>query len=226
MKNVIHGLCLLTAVSLVACGSSQNDWNQAMSQNTVESYQAFLNKHPNDPHDADARTRIQTLQDNKAWQTAQTTNTVDAYQQYIAAEPNGAHVQEAHDRMMAFQRAAAWNDAKNAGTAQALQDFLQKYPTGAEADQARAQLMQFNYEVSLGTFRSSKQADDARSKLQDKFGKDLQNIVVVPPSGKSKMYTVASAAMTEDQAKSACATLKKAHQRCEVTKRPEQPAQG
>ena len=62
---------------------------------------------------------------------------------------------------------------------------------------------------------ASQQISDA---LQDKFGKDLQSVVVVPPSGKSKIYHVASAGMTEDQAKAACQSLKKQHQRCEVVK--------
>ena len=44
--------------------------------------------------------------------------------------------------------------------------------------------------------------------IRFKPGKDLQNIVVMPPSGKSKVYHVASAGMTQDQAKSACATVR------------------
>lgn len=225
MNTMIRGLCFLSAVLLVACGSSQADWNQANNQGTVAAYQDFLNKHPNDPHDAEARQHIQTIQDNQAWMTAQTTNTVAGYQQYIAAEPNGAHVQEAHNRIDAFQTAAAWQDAHNAGTASALQDFIQKYPNAPQAQDARTQLAQFDYQVQLGTYHNSKEADMARTRLQDKYGKDLQSVVVVPPSGKSHTYHVASADMTQEQAKAACDMLRKSHQHCEVMKRAE-PASG
>lgn len=225
MKKLLCGLCLLSAASLLGCSSSQADWNQANTQGTVAAYQDFLNKHPNDPHDADARQHIQTLQDNQAWMAAQSANTLQAYQQYLSSEPNGAHVQDAQNQITGLQRAAAFQDAKNAGTSTALQDFLSKYPTGPEADQARTQLAQFDYQVQLGSYRSSQQADKARGQLQDKFGKDLQSVVVVPPSGKSKTYHVASAAMTQDQAKSACKMLMKEHQRCEVMK-AQSPGQG
>jgi len=218
MKMLIRSLCLLTAATLLACSFPAADWNQATAQGTAAAYQAFLNKYPNDPHTADARQRVQTIQDGETWITAQTANSVDSYQQYLAAEPHGANVQEAHNQIMALQRAAAWQDAKSAGTASALQAFLQKYPQGPEADQARAQLAQFDYQVQLGTYSSSRQADQARARLQDHYGKDLQTVVVVPPSAKSNVYHVASADMTQDQAKAACATLRKSHQRCEVTK--------
>lgn len=218
MKNLIRGLCFLTAVALAACSSSESDWNQANTQGTVAAYQDFLNKHPTDQHDTAARQRIQTLQDDQAWMSAQSTNTLQSYQQYLSAEPTGAHAQDAQQRITGLQRAAAWQDARNAGTQGALQDFLQKYPQGPEADQARAQLQQLDYRVDLGTFHSSRAADRAQSRLQDRFGKDLQSVVVVPPSGASKTYHVASADMTQDQAKAACETLKKSQVRCEVVK--------
>jgi len=219
MNKLIWGLTVVTAGALVACSSSESDWNQANTQGTVAAYQAFLSKHPNDPHDAAAQQRIQTLQDDQAWMTAQSANTLQSYQQYLASEPMGAHAQDAQTRITDLQRAADWQQAKSTNTEAALQAFLQKYPTGPEADQAKSQLQQFDYVVDLGTFRSDKAANEAQSKLQDKFGNDLQSVVVVPPSGKSKMYHVASAGMTEDQAKTACMSLKKQHQRCEVMKR-------
>jgi outer membrane protein assembly factor BamD (BamD/ComL family) len=225
MKTLLCGLCFLSAATLLGCSSSQADWNTANTQGNVAAYQAFLSKHPNDPHDADAQQRIQTLQDSQAWMTAQTANTLQSYQQYLASEPSGAHAADARNQITSLQRAADWQTAKAAGTSGAVQDFLQKYPTGSEADEARAQLAQFDYQVQLGTYSSSQSADKARSRLQDKYGKDLHAVVIVPPAGKSKTYHVASAAMTQDQAKSACDSLKKQHQRCEVMK-AQSPGQG
>ena len=106
---------------------------------------------------------------------------------------------------------------------------MQKYPQGPEADQARLQLAHFDYQVQLGTYSNSQQADQARARLKDQYGKDLQAIAVVPPSSKSKVYHVVSADLTQEQAKAACAMLRKSHQRCEVTKlerRPAAPEQG
>jgi outer membrane protein assembly factor BamD (BamD/ComL family) len=225
MNKLLCGLCVLTAATLVGCSSAQSDWNTANTQGTVAAYQTFLTQHPNDPHDAQARQRIATIQDDQAWMAAQNANTVASYQQYLASQPMGSHAQEAQEKITGLQRAAAWQDAKAADTSTAIQDFLQKYPTGAEADEAKAMLAQFNYRVSLGTYRSSKTADRMRERLQDKFGKDLQSVVVMPPKGKSRDYHVASAAMTHDQAMSACKMVRKGGQRCEVMKE-ESPGAG
>ena len=119
MKILIRSLCLLIAATLLACSDPAADWSQATSQGTAAAYQAFLNKYPNDTHAAEARQRIQTIQDGEAWITAETANSVDSYQRYIAAEPHGANVQAAHNQILALQRAAAWQEAKNAGTAAA-----------------------------------------------------------------------------------------------------------
>ncbi len=118
-----------------------------------------------------------------------------------------------------YSAPADWQDAKNTGTEAALQAFVQKYPSGAESDQAKAQLQLLAYVVDLGTFRGEQAANQAQSKLQDKFGKDLQSVVVVPPTGKSKIFHVTSAGLTQDQAKAACAAVRKQHQQCEVMKR-------
>jgi uncharacterized protein YdbL (DUF1318 family) len=219
MNKPIVGLGLLSAVALAACSSAQSDWNQANTQGTVGAYRAFLAKHPNDAHDADAQQRIQTLQDDQAWMSAQNANTLQSYQQYLVSEPMGTHAQDAQSRITDMQRAADWQQASSTGTEAALQGFIQKYPNAPQTDQARTQLQQFSYVVELGTFRSAKAADQAQSKLQDKFGKDLQSLSVEPPSGKTKSYRIASADMTEDQAKATCASLKKQRQKCIVTRR-------
>ena len=223
MNKLIWGVGLAAAAALAACSSSESDWNQANSQGTVAAYQDFLTKHPNDPHDAAAQQRIASLKDDQDWMTAQSANTLQGYQAYLASDPMGAHAQDAQTHITDLQRAADWQQAKSTGTEAALNGFLQKYPTGAEADQAKAQLQTLNYVVVLGSFGSNDAATKAQSKLQDKFGNDLQGVVVVPPVGKSKTFHVASAGMTEDQAKAACASLKKQHQTCSVMKRPDNP---
>src|SRR6185312_1771301 len=106
---------------------------------------------------------------------------------------------------------AAWQTAQSTNTAAGYQDFLTKYPNAPTADQAREALKKLTgYQVRLASVRSKTAAD--------KLASDLQDVVVVPPSGKSKSSEIRSAPMTESDAKAACAKLKKAHQHCEVVK--------
>jgi outer membrane protein assembly factor BamD (BamD/ComL family) len=219
--NVLRGICLIGAGALIACSSSEGDWKKADTDGTVASYQKFLTDHPNDSHAEQARNRVHSLEDEQAWTLAQTSNTLDGFKQYIQTQPNGAHSADAHERMTGFERAAAWKTLQATATAPALQEFLQKYPHGSEADQAQALLQKLNaeqYRVQLGTFRVKEQADQARTKLQSRYGDLLHDIVIVAPTPADKLNRVVSAPMTFDQAKSACTTLSKAKQHCQVVK--------
>jgi cell division septation protein DedD len=214
-------LFIATAL-LLACSSAESDWNKADTANTTAAYEDFLKQHPNDAHAQQARDRLQKMEDDKAWSDAQNSTTLEGYQQYLQKEPNGAHVPDAHTELTALERAAAWKAAQATNTESALQDFLKKYNQGPEADQARAQLQKLQsegYRVQLATFRDQKAAEKSRDSLQARFNTELHDIVVIPPTGSDKLHRVASGPMTEADAKSACAKLKKAHQHCEMVKR-------
>lgn len=222
MKTTRTVLSLAIVAVLVACSSAESDWSKASTANTAAAYQDFLAKHPTGAHSQDAHDRLQKLADDKDWADAQQANTADGYQQYLQKEANGAHATDAHSQIDALERAAAWQTAHAANTEPALQDFLQKYTTGPEVDQAKAQLQKLQsegYRVQLGSFKDEKAAEKARDGLKAKFGSELNDVVIIPPAGSEKQQRVASAPMTEEDAKAACAKLKKAHQHCEVVKR-------
>ncbi len=213
-------LALCGALVLTACGTAQKDWSTASMANTAAGYQAFLSKHPQDEHAGEARTRISALQDNSAWQTAQRGNSRESYQAYLQAEPNGTHAQAARDEVTGFDRADAWKTAQSAGSTAALQAFLQKYPQGPEADQARQKLaaIQSDYRAELGSFHNERAAQRKRSQLQSRFSKVLVEIDVVAPDSANKEFRVMSGLMDRHDANSACMSLKRDHQPCEVVK--------
>ncbi len=219
--KILGAVSLVLTLFLLACSSTEADWQKAASANTIAAYQDFLKDHPNGQHADEARTKIHSLQDDQAWTDAMNTNTEAGFEQYVKAEPTGAHTQDAQDKMTGFERAAAWQSASADGSVAALQAFLEKYPTGPESDQARAQLQKLNseYRVQLaGSYRSEKQAERAGERLKARFGGLLHDVVVVPPAPPSKISHLRSAPMSQDEANAACAKLKKAHQRCEVVK--------
>ncbi len=219
VKKSFLVLCVITAGALAACSNPNADWQKANQQNTVTAYQQFIQQHPNDARVQQARNRINALNDEQAWNTAKNANTLDAYQQYLQQQPNGMHAADAQDKINSLQQDAAWQNAQSTNTAAAYQDFLQKYPNSPHASEAQDALKKLTgYQVELGSTRSQTLADKMAKRLKDKFGSDLQDVVVVPPTGTSKSIQIRSAPMTESDAKAACAKLKKAHQRCEVVK--------
>ncbi|MHB8813762.1 MAG: tetratricopeptide repeat protein [Steroidobacteraceae bacterium] len=219
MKKSFLVLCVITAGALVACSNPNADWQTANQTNTEASYQQFIQQHPNDSRVAEARNRINALKDEQAWTAAQSANTLDAYQQYLQQEPNGMHASDAQDKVNGLQADAAWQTAQSTNTAAGYQDFLQKYPNSPHASDAQDALKKLTgYQALLASTRSKTLADKLAQSLKAKYGNELQDVVVVPPTGKSKTLEVRSAPMTEDDAKAACAKMKKAHQHCSVVK--------
>ncbi len=216
MKKSFLVLCVITAGALAACSSPNADWQKANQQNTVAAYQQFIQQHPNDARVEQARNRINALNDEQAWSTASSANTLDAYQQYLQQEPNGMHAADAQDKINSLQQDAAWQSAQSANTAAAYQDFLQKYPNAPQASGAQAALKKLTgFQALLATAHSKAFADKVATRLKSKFGNEVQDVVVVPHG---KLFEVRSAPMTESDAKTACAKLRKAHQRCDVVK--------
>jgi len=210
--------CLVAVLWLAGCSSAQSDWQQANAGNTVSAYQAFLQKYPNTPQAAQARSRINALLDEQAWARAQRTNTVQAYQSYIQDEPSGIHLEEAKANIAANERSTAWLAASATDTPEALRSFLQKYPQGSEADKAKARLAQMTgFKVRLATFRSERQAQKIRDRLQGKYGDVLGSVSIVDDANANR-HVLQSASMGQGEANSACAKLKKDHLECEVIK--------
>jgi len=217
-------VALCSALAVAACGSATKDWANVSSQNTVAAYQSFLDKHPGDAHAPDAKMNIAALQDESAWKTAQSGNSVDSYRQYLQSEATGMHSQEARDRVAGLERATAWKTAESGGSKSALEVFLQKFPQGPEADQARQRLavLKAEYRDRLGAFHDERAAKRRREELQSRFSSVLREIDVLSPDSSNKRYRLMSGLMDHQDAESACASLKRHKQSCEVVKADQQ----
>ncbi len=217
----LGAVSVLLATILAACSSTEADWQKATAADTVAAYQDFLMQHPNGQQADEARSRIRARQDDQAWMDAMSADTEASFRQYARLEPHGSHLGEASARITGFERAAAWQSASGVGTTSALQAFLEQYPTGAQSDEARAQLERLNhpYRVQLaGSYRSARQAERAGARFKVRFAGLLHDVVVAPPTPPSRMIHLRSAPMSEEEAKSACATLRRRHEGCEVVK--------
>ncbi|HEY2463191.1 MAG TPA: hypothetical protein VGI32_03970 [Steroidobacteraceae bacterium] len=205
-----------TAAALSACNlMADSDWHQATLANTIPAYETFLQEHPHNKHADNARGRILALRDEHAWSAAQASNSIAGYEGYLKAESGGVHVGEAKYQITALQRAEAWNAIQADPSAAALRAFLVLYPKGRESNEARAKLNEF-YRLHLADSRSAAAAERKRSELAGRFGKELSDIVVIPPNTPGAVYQVVSGLMSHAAANSACATLERAHQSCKL----------
>jgi hypothetical protein len=217
MKTRLMMLTVLgAAVALSACNSADSDWNKATAANTLAAYQAFVQQHGSDQRADNARGRILALQDEQAWAVARAANTVESYNAYLQTESGGVHAGQAQYNLTALHRAQDWQVIENDASAASLQTFLLKYPQGPEANQARTKLSALNYRLQLADSRTQAGAERKRAQLAAKFGKVLDEIIVVAPAGSHTMFRVTSGPMSQATANSACAVLERAHQSCKL----------
>jgi hypothetical protein len=111
----------LTTILLVGCATTEGDWQQAKTANTVSAYANFLAKHPHGSHVDDANAAMENLD----WTTARGLNTAAAYKDFLAKHSQGSHADEAK---AAFEN-LDWNTAEQSGTPDAFLDFYHRHPT-------------------------------------------------------------------------------------------------
>lgn len=72
-----------------------DDWTQALSENTRDAFQHYLDNHPESQHKIEAKLKVDSID----WIAAQQANTTEAYEQYMRAHDDGEHYDEAEDAM-------------------------------------------------------------------------------------------------------------------------------
>lgn len=212
-------VCLLATGGLVACSSSNADWQKASSQGTVAAYRSFIQHHPDDPRVQQARNRIESRQDKQAWEAAKSADTEQSYRQYLSQYPNGAYTAEAQGRLTSLKESSAWQSAKAAGTARAYEAFVSEFPNATQVPQAQAAIDKLaGYQVELGRYRSASAANAAAKRLKARFASLLTEVSVVPQSGAEKLTTLRSQQMSRAAALAVCAQLRRLRQSCSVVK--------
>lgn len=100
--RVMRGAALvsLVVVTLVAgCSREKIDWKSAEAADTVESYDHFIERHPESTLATQARARVAQLEEDRDWKHATTTDTADGYKQFLSQHANGKWAQEARIRI-------------------------------------------------------------------------------------------------------------------------------
>jgi hypothetical protein len=103
MRTLTAAVLVVVSVTLVAgCSRERIDWKSAEAADTQESYNHFLQLHPDSALATQARTRLAQLAEDKDWKRASTADTADAYRQFLEQHPNGKWAEEARIRMENF----------------------------------------------------------------------------------------------------------------------------
>lgn len=100
-------LLSLLAGLTTACNREQQDWRSAESADTTESWQRFVDEHPESELVNQARARIAQLEIQREFQYADRAGTVDAYRDFLAHHSNGRYAELARIRIESFSLGSA-----------------------------------------------------------------------------------------------------------------------
>src|SRR5688572_28490049 len=205
-------LVALSLLALAGCGGERSDWRSAQAADSPESYQQFIDEHPESSYVATARERLQLLAEDKDWRAAAGADTRQAYEQFRTQHPAGKWAKEAQVRIDGF-------DAKG-GAAAALPG--EATPPAAPAGGAvvapdAPPAIATGFGVQLGAFSSPERANEEWTRLQASAAGMLDGlsprVVVGDASGKT-IYRLQAEVRDEAQARAICGGLKVANKPC------------
>jgi cell division septation protein DedD len=119
---------LVALIALAGCSREKIDWKSAEAADTVESYDHFIERHPDSALATQARTRVAQLNEDRDWKKATAADTADAYRQFLSQHESGKWAEEARIRIENFSL-----DGTATGPAKPAADAVVAAPATAPA---------------------------------------------------------------------------------------------
>jgi hypothetical protein len=155
----------------LAVDSEGRDWAAVANGNDLAGVEAFLNKYPNGPFAAQARSRAEQLE----WNRAKDSNDEVALDNFSKKYPRGQYVNAAKTVIARLQSEdLEWHTAQNSKDPGVVQAFLSKYPHGRYASDA---------ETAVLLFKDQRAIVQLLKDYQDSYNqKDLKQIMDLWPN--------------------------------------------
>jgi hypothetical protein len=206
-------LLAVSVLALTGCSREKSDWRSAQAADSPESYQQFIDEHPDSGHVATARERLLQLAEEKDWRAAAAVDSSEAYQHFLAQYPAGKWAREAQVRIDNFHKEAPQDDAAAPPSA-----TTPGAPAEAQAaPRAASAVASSGFGVQLGAFSSAERANQEWTRLQSSASGMLDGlsprVVVGEASGKT-IYRLQAEVRDEAQARAICGGLKVANKPC------------
>lgn len=232
-------LCAFVLLAAAGCSRERQHWKSAEAADTIEAYDAFIQRHPDSELVTQARARVAQLSEEQDWQRASSTDTAASYQAFLVAHPDGKWAQEARIRVENFSLgdqppaldAVAESGAPNSAApapapiaAPAQKTASSPPPVAAvhsapKATPAPSRASASGFGIQLGAYTTEARAQEEWQTLSTRFGAQLRvlkprYVASIGPSG--KVFRLQAATQNETQARALCAQLKQKAQPCVV----------
>lgn len=110
-------------------------------QDSVPSYEGFVNRFPSSDYADSARERIRILREPEVWLQARETDQIEALRGYIRVYPDGKHLDEAKTRVTELAD-AQWGLIAGSRSEAEIRKFLKSYPETSKTAAAEARIQE------------------------------------------------------------------------------------
>jgi SPOR domain len=180
MRGIIVVPWILAAAIAAACSREESGWDRARRDDSVASYESYLERFPAGPHAGQARAALAGLRDAGAWARAERLGTPEAWQRYLGEFPDGRHAGQARQRLI---------------------DFIPAGPTPADG--------RYVVQLGAYSSEAAARADLARSAERHGAVLGGTGLRVVAPRGQpDSIWRLRTDALAEDSARDLCARLR------------------
>jgi len=109
-------------------------------QDSVPSYEGYVNRFPSSDYADSARERIRVLKEPEVWSQAKDTDQIEALRGYIRVYPDGKHLDDAKKRVSELAD-AQWNLISGTDSKTEVVKFLREYPETTKTSEAEARIV-------------------------------------------------------------------------------------
>jgi hypothetical protein len=208
----------VSLLSLSGCSREKSDWRSAQAADSAESYQQFIDAHPESTLVTNARERLAQLTEEKDWRAAAELDSLDAYQKFLAQYPRGHWSKEAQVRIDNFAGNNATLPAGGAAVDVAPASAAESPAgSGAVVPDGGPPPASAGFGVQLGAFSSAERANEEWKSLATSSAGTLDGLsprVVVGDAGGKTIYRLQAQVRDEAQARAVCGGLKAANKPC------------
>lgn len=126
MRNSIFTAFILVFF-LTSC-SEKAKWNTVLNENTIESYENFLEKYPDSEYKNEAKERVVDIE----YANAKNNNSIEGYKDFLKKYPNSKHTDNANKVIIDLE----FENVKQINTISEYETFLKKYPNSSNVKEA------------------------------------------------------------------------------------------
>jgi hypothetical protein len=140
-------VCLILGL-VPGCITIQDRWAAATSEDTIQSYEDFLQRYPESEYSEQAKSRLETLQLESDWQMAQKSNTIGAYEIFLRKYPNSRYSNQAKSALQQLRdQLSIWQLVQQQNSLEAYNNFLRQHPDSPYAVKARQEIAEWENDI-------------------------------------------------------------------------------